>query len=225
MFLASKGWLAVLARGTRSWLLIGQPSDTPASDWSDVSKHSDACQTWRLLSVMYRPLRRHTYHSVTNNTNSSETILSPHWSKGAHADFSLVKTFSSTREVKQKVNKPTQLALAAFDFFSPSLSDFWFICYLEVWSHCWAGRRRICWRWSPRGWWGTSWGRREGREEKSGRPMLTRTLAQLWRRHHNHFWSLGIKLGNLHFQRQTFLWFRIFWASSNCTQTPIFIIN
>ena len=169
MFLASKGWLAVLARGTRSWLLIGHPSVTPASDWSDVSEHSDACQTWRLLSVMYRPLRRHTYHSVTNNTNSSETILPPHWSKGAHADFSLVKTFSSTREVKQKVNKPTQLALAAFDFFSPSLSDFWFICYLEVWSHCWAGRRRICWRWSPRGWWGTSWGREGGGERREER--------------------------------------------------------
>ena len=50
-----------------------------ASDWSIVRDPgswlvkchpSDACQTWRLLSVMYRPLRRHTYHSVTNNTNN-----------------------------------------------------------------------------------------------------------------------------------------------------------
>ena len=113
MFLASKGWLPLLARGTRYWLLIGHSSDILASDWSDVSMYSDACQTCRLLSVMYRPLRRHTYHSVTNNTNNQETNLISHWSNSAHTAFPLAKTFTSHREVKQKVNKPSQLGLAA----------------------------------------------------------------------------------------------------------------
>ena len=31
---------------------------------------------------MYRPLRRHTYHSVTNNTNNQQTIPVSHWSQG-----------------------------------------------------------------------------------------------------------------------------------------------
>ena len=150
-----QGLTAVLARDTIFWLLIGHWSNSPASDWPDVSGHCDACQTRRLLSVMYRPLRRHTYHSVTNNTNNSETILSSRWSEAAHAASPLVRTITSTTEVRQKVNKHSQLGLAAFDFIFPF---FWFIGYLEVWSHCWATRRRVCWGWSLRKW-GTSWGR------------------------------------------------------------------
>ena len=203
MFLASKGWLAVLARGTRSWLLIGHSSDTPASHWSDGSKHSDACQTWRLLSVMYRPLRRHTYHSVTNNTNNSETILPPHWSKGAHADFSLVKTFSSTREVKQKVNKPSQLALAAFDFFLPffPISDLFVTWRYDLIAGQDGGES------AEDGHQEDDEEHLEGEErgERRGRPRLTRKLAQLWRRHHNHFWSLGIKLGEFALLAPNFL--------------------
>ena len=120
-----QGLTAVLARDTIFWLLIGHWSDTPASDWPDVSGHCDACQTRRLLSVMYRPLRRHTYHSVTNNTNNSETIPGSHWSEAAHAASSLVRAFTSTTEVKQKVNKPSRLGLTAFDFFLPFFLIYW----------------------------------------------------------------------------------------------------
>lgn len=178
MFLASKGWLPLLARGTRYWLLIGHSSDILASDWSDVSMYSDACQTCRLLSVMYRPLRRHTYHSVTNNTNNQETILISHWSNSAHTAFPLAKTFTSHREVKQKVNKPSQLGLAAF--FLPFFLMLHLICYLEVRFHCWAGQRRICWRWSPRGrrtFWGRG-GRRERRGWDAGANSDTGVLSE-----------------------------------------------
>ena len=86
--------------------LIGQWPDIQASDWSLICytglwlvrcqsterSQSEACQTWRLLSVMYRPLRRHTYHSVTNNTNSSGTTLDSDWSEGVQAVFLLVHT-------------------------------------------------------------------------------------------------------------------------------------
>ena len=121
---------------------------------------------------MYRPLRRHTYHSVTNNTNNSEIILDSHWSKDAHADFSLVKTFSSTREVKQKVNKPSQLGLAAFFLPFFLISDLF-----------------VTWRYDliagQDGGESAEDGHQEDDEEhleggeRRGRPMLTRTLAQL----------------------------------------------
>ena len=164
MFLASKGWLPLLARGTRYWPLIGHSSEIRASDWSDVSMYSDACQTWRLLSVMYRPLRRHTYHSVTNNTNNTR--------------LSLVKYCTHSLPIGQNLHISQGGQAKSQQAFSTRSGSFWFLSfflislfillYLEVRFHCWAGQRRICWRCSPRGR-GTSWGEREERERERGR--------------------------------------------------------
>ena len=106
----SVGWHVAL--GQDLWPLIGHLPQILVPDWSVVK--TDAFQTWWLpLSVMYWPLRRHTYHSVTNNTNSSETILLTYWSRRCRTFFLFAKNITSLyMEVNQKVNKHTTIGSA-----------------------------------------------------------------------------------------------------------------